>query len=388
MTNISKPDQWLIRSQRGLFTIPDDVTFLNCANMSPQLRVVTTAGLESVRSKAAPWEIASNDWFSGPERLRELAAMVFGTDTESIALIPSVSYGIAIAAANIRIESGQSIVLLDEQFPSNVYAWQEIARQRNAQIRTVKRGPDGTWTHAVLAAIDDTTAVIAVPNCHWTDGSLIDLAAVGEKARSVGAAYVIDASQSLGVYPLDIAKVQPDFLVSVGYKWLLGPYSLGYLYVSPRWQDNGRPIENSWLSRNGSEDFAGLVNYQNEYRPGARRFDMGEFPNFVLVPMAIAALSQIIEWGVEDIGRSLSVLTDMIALKAAEIGCSTLAAKDRVGHMIGIRLPNGVPTGLHKMLLKHRVYVSIRGDAIRISPYLYNDGYDIGRLFNVLGELV
>ena len=386
VTGTSKHTRRAIPLQLDLFEIPDGLTFLNCANMSPQLRSVTAAGLESVKSKVSPWKITPSDWFSGAETLRGLAAKVLGADAESMALVPSASYGIAVAAANVEVGRGQSIVLLSEQFPSNVYAWREVARQRGARLRTVQREPDGTWTQAVLKAIDDDTAVVATPNCHWTDGSLIDLGAVGEKARAVGASLVVDASQSLGAYPLDVEKVQPDFLVSVGYKWLLGPYSLGYLYVAPRRREGGRPLENSWFSREGSEDFAGLVNYRDEYRAGARRFDMGEAPNFVLAPMAIAALRQILHWGVGNIQQTLSVLTDMIAREAARMGCASLPPEGRVGHMMGIRLPKGISEGLVRRLSDARIYVSIRGDAIRVAPHLYNDESDIERLFAVLRE--
>lgn len=374
--------------QRHLFEIPDDVTYLNCANLSPQLRSVSAAGVSAVGSKTWPWKIIPSDWFSGPETLRGLAAKVVGVDADSIALVSSVSYGIAIAAANVPVARGQSIVLLHEEYPSNYYAWKELARRCGAGIRIVERGTDGTWTQAILDAIDETTAVVSVPNCHWTDGSLIDLEKVGEKTRSVGASLVIDASQSLGARPLNIGKIQPDFMVSVGYKWLLGPYSLGYLYAAPKWQEAGKPIENSWLSRAGSEDFARLVEYRNEYRPGARRFDMGECPSFILVPMAIAALRQILEWKVESIQRTLAVLTEKIAGEATKLGCGILPASDRVGHMIGVRLPNGIPAGLGKRLAEAGIFVSIRGDAVRIAPYLYNDESDIERFFAVLRNLI
>jgi len=377
-----------IGSQRDLFEIPDGVTFLNCANMSPQLRSVTSSGIEAVKSKESPWLISPPDWFSAPERLRELAAKLIGVDAEAVALVPSVSYGIAIAAANVKVERGQYIVLLNEQFPSNVYAWKVLAAQQNANIRTVQREPGGTWTDAVLAAIQNDTAVVTVPNCHWTDGSLIDLVQVGAKARSVGAALVVDASQSLGAYPIDIMKVQPDFLVSVGYKWLMGPYGLGYLYVAPVWREQGLPIENSWLSRAGSEDFARLVDYQDEYRSGARRFDMGEFPQFVLVPMAIEALRQILNWGVENIQNSLAILTKEIEQRVLKIGGSALPAGKRAAHMIGIRLPNGLPDQLSKRLASENIFVSIRGDSIRVAPHLYNDKADIDRLFEVLDEIL
>jgi selenocysteine lyase/cysteine desulfurase len=377
-----------IPSQRHLFEIPDEITYLNCANMSPQLRSVSASGLNSVAAKSTPWKITSGDWFSGSETLRGLAAKVIGTNPDSIALIPAVSYGIAIAAANVKIARGQSIILLHEEYPSNYYAWRELARQRDANIRIVKRGSDGIWTQSIIDAIDDKAAVVSVPNCHWTDGSLIDLEKVGEKARSVGAALVVDASQSLGAYPLEIEKVRPDFLVSVGYKWLLGPYALGYLYAAPRWQENGRPIEYSWLSRAESENFSRLVEYRDEFRAGARRFDMGEFPNFVLVPMAIAALQQILEWKVENIRQTLSGLTGLIASEAAKLGCLFPTASERVHHLIGVRPPNGIPDGLGERLAAEKVFVSIRGDAIRIAPHLYNDESDIEKLFALLRKLI
>ena len=376
----------LIPSQRDLFEIPNGVTYLNCATLSPQLRSVTAAGLDSVRAKASPWGITPPDWFSGTETLRGLAARVLEADAESMALVPSVSYGIAIAAANVRVERGQSIVLLHEQFPSNVYAWRDLARRREATVRTVQREAGQSWTQALLETIDAKTAVVAVPQCHWTDGSLVNLAVVGEKARSVGAAFVVDASQSVGAYPLDLSTVQPDFLVTVGYKWLLGPYSVGYLYVSPHWRANGTPIEHSWLARKGSDDFASLVLYQDEFRSGARRFDYGECSNFVLVPMAIAALRQVLTWGVMNIQHSLSVLTAMIAREAAALGC--VVPSERVGHMIGVRFSGGLPDQLGRKLADERIYVSIRGNAIRIAPHLYNGEADVERLFRALRTLV
>lgn len=373
---------------RALFDIPEGVTYLNCAFMSPQLRSVAAAGRDAVRSEAAPWTIAPADWFSTSDRVRALAALVMGVDAGGIALVPSASYGIAVAAANVPVRHGQSIVVLDEQFPSNVYAWRELAKARDARIRTVRRDPGGTWTEALLDAIDEDTAVVAVPNCHWTDGSLVDLVRVGSAAHGVGAALVVDASQSMGALPLDMDAVRPDFLVSVGYKWLMGPYSVAYLYAAPKWRDAGVPLEYSWLTRAGSEDFAGLVDYTDEFRDGARRFDMGEFPLFVLAPMAIAGLEQVLEWGVENIQASLARLTRLVEEGVAGLACTALPAEDRVGHMIGIRFPGGLPPGIGQALSDARVYVGVRGDALRIAPHLYNDAADVGRLFDVLGDLV
>ncbi len=377
-----------ISSQRHLFDIPDGVTFLNAAYMSPQLRSVTRAGLEAVARKATPWEVSPRDFFTNVERLRALAGQIMGTDAEALALVPSASYGIAIAAANLPVSRGQNVVVLHEQFPSHVYAWREVAQTSGAEIRTVRRQVNSGWTEAVLDAIGDDTAVVAVPHCHWTDGSLIDLVRVGERARQVGAALVVDATQSLGAHPLDVATVQPDFLVAAGYKWLLGPYSLGYLYAAPQWREQGVPLEYGWVHKAGSENFARLVDYADDYRPGARRFDVGENSNFVLVPMAIAALSQIVEWGVDNIARSLRALTNEISAHASAIGATTLPSDQRASHLIGLRLPGGVPAGIGERLAAQQIYVSIRGDSVRVGPHLYNTSADVERLFNALKALV
>ena len=162
-----------------------------------------------------------------------------------------------------------------------------------------------------MGEIDGGTAVVAVPNCHWTDGSLVDLVRVGERVREVGAALVVDGIQSLGAMPFDVSEVRPDFLVAASYKWLLGPYGVGFMYVDEKHR-GGRPIEHNWINRHRSEDFAQLVDYQDAFQPGARRYDVGERSNFVLLPMAAEALRQLLDWGVENVSETIGTLTDLI----------------------------------------------------------------------------
>ena len=371
-------------SQRALFEIPADVTYLNCASMSPQLRTVTAAGIDAVRSKASPWTLRASDWFVHAEPLRALFGRVLGTGPECVALVPSVSYGLAVAAANVPVRAGQSIVVLEREFPSGTYTWRDLARRTGARIVTVVREPGESWTDAVLAALDDRVAVVAVPVCHWTDGTLIDLERLAPAVRAAGAALVIDASQAAGAHPIDVERIQPDFLCAVGYKWLLGPYSLGYLYAAPKWHDRGVAIEQTWMSRLGAEDFTSLVDYVEELRPGARRFDMGEFSQFTLLPMSVAALTQVVEWGVPNIAAGIRVLTSRIASEARALGCEVSADADRVGHIVGVRLPHGLPSDLTDRLAEARVYVSVRGDSIRVAPHLYNDERDVERFMLVL----
>lgn len=372
-----------MESQRHLFDLPDEVTYLNAAYLGPRLRRVGEAGSEALSRTGRPWEIAPADFFADAEVARRRFAELVGGDADGVAIIPSVSYGIATAARNLSLSRGQKVVVLAEQFPSNVYEWRDAAARAGAEVVTVPRPPDHDWTAAVLDRIDDDTAIVAVPNCHWTDGTVVDLVRVGETVRAAGASFVIDATQSLGARPLDVKAVQPDWLVVTGYKWMLGPFSLGYCWVAPHMRD-GEGLERNWITREGAEDFTGLVEYTDGFAPGARRYDMGERSNFHVLPMGIAAIDQLLAWGVPEVEDYIGGLTDAIAGGATSLGWDVAPASSRSRHMLGLRRPDGIPEKLTDMLKEAGVYVSVRGSSIRVSPHVYNDPGDVARLLEVL----
>lgn len=374
----------ILPDQRALFDIPDDVAYLNCAYMSPLAKAVTAAGEGGMRRKAAPWTVTPQDFFTDSETVRALFARLVGAAPDDIALVPSASYGIAVAAQALPLQPGESVLTLAEQFPSNVYPWMEKARAANAAHLEVPRPADDDWTAAVLARIDARTRIVALPHCHWTDGGLLDLAAIRAACSHAGAALVIDATQSLGALPFDVAAIDPDFLVAGGYKWLMGPYSFGYMYVAPRWQQ-AMPIEQNWIARKDSENFAGLVDYKSDYQPGARRFDVGERSNFALTPAAIAALEMILGWGVANVQATLARRNAALAARARdEFGLGSAPDARRAGHFLGLRFAGAVPADLPAQLAAEQVFVSVRGRAMRVTPHLYNTDADIDRLFRVL----
>jgi selenocysteine lyase/cysteine desulfurase len=374
-------------SQRDLFEMPDDIAYLNCAYMSPQLRRAREIGEWAVSRKSRPWEITPDDFFEDVEVLRALFARLVGGDADGVAIVPSVSYGISVAAANVPVREGEKVLILEDQFPSNVYPWRELASRNGAKLVTVRRPEDSDWTRVLVEEIDGDTAVVAAPNCHWTDGSLVDLARVGERVREVGAALVVDGIQSLGALRFDVSEVRPDFLVAASYKWMLGPYGVGFMYVDEKHRE-GRPIEHNWINRHKSEDFAQLVDYQDAFQPGARRYDVGERSNFVLLPMAAEALRQILDWELENVSETIGKLTDLVERKAEERGLTAIPKEKRARHMTGLMLGPGAPADLATRLMRHDVFVSVRGPSVRVSPHLYNTEEDIDRFFEVLERVV
>jgi selenocysteine lyase/cysteine desulfurase len=370
-------------AQRELFAVPPEIAYFNTASLAPQLHAVRAAGAAALRRRGRPWTITSDDWFSDVERLRALFGGLVGADADGIALVPATSYGFAVAARNLPLRPADRVLVLANEYPSGIYTWRAATRAAGAQIVTVHRETGQTWTDAILAVLDERVAVASVPNVHWTDGGLIDLAAVAARSREIGARLVVDGSQSIGAMPLDVAALQPDFVVTVGYKWLLGPFGLGFLYVAPEHR-RGEPLEQNWISREGSEDFTGLVDYRDSYQPGARRFDVGGRTAFELVPMAIAAQQQLHAWTVARIGDTLGPLTRTIAEQLAGLGLDPLPAHQRGPHLLGVRLPAALRARVLPALAAVNCFAAVRGDVLRIAPHLHITGSDVERLIDGL----
>jgi selenocysteine lyase/cysteine desulfurase len=257
-------------TQRPLFDIPPGIAYFNAAYNGPQLNAARQALIAGAGRKSRPWERTPADFFAEAERVRALASALFGGEADGWAISPAASYGLSTAARAIEpsLRPDDAIVLLDEEFPSSVLAWRRTAAETGARIITVPEPQGGDWTAATLAAIGPGVKAVSLSTCRWTDGARLDLEAVGEACRAVGAALVVDATQSLGAMPLNLAAVRPDFLIAAGYKWLLGPYGFGLTYVAPAWRE-ARPLEETWLSRTRAEDFAHLVDYSDAYMAGA-----------------------------------------------------------------------------------------------------------------------
>lgn len=373
----------MLTDQRHLFELPAGGAYFNAAYMGPFLKSATEAGAAALAMRARPWTTGAEDFFTTSERLRETAGRLFGASGESMALVPSASYGLATAAKNLLLGKGQEILILDGQFPSNVFIWRRLAAERKATLRVVSRPPGESWTEAVLGAIRKRTAIAALPHVHWVDGGRLDLEAIGERARKKGAALVLDLTQSLGALPFDAAAVDPDFAVAAGYKWLLGPYTTGFLYAAERhWA--GAPLEENWIVRKGAEDFAGLTNYSDGYADGARRYDMGERSNFQLLPIAEAALDQILDWTPEAVAETLGAMNERLAARLNEIGLETEGAPDRAGHYLTAGLPDNAPEDLLARLKAEGVFISQRGPRLRITGHLNIDEGDQDRLVNAL----
>lgn len=375
-----------MENQKHLFELPEDITYLNGSYMSPQLRSVTKIGTENLVKKANPTLILEADFFSEKQRLKERFAQLIETDDrQTIAIIPSVSYGIATAMHNIPFEKGDEILVLEAQFPSNYYAWKQLETTRGVIVKTIVAPPIGPdrgriWNESILEAINEHTKCLALPQVHWADGTLFDLKRFGERAREIGAYLIVDATQSVGAMPFSVKDIQPDAVICAGYKWLLGPYSLGVAYYGERFH-HGTPIEDNWMNHQNSENFSNLVNYNVQFKEKASRYDVGESSNFILTPMLSEAIRQLIDWTPEAIQAYCRTISEESIQKLQKAGYFIEESEYRAKHLFGIYLPKdkSIDT-LKEKLLAAKIFVSYRGKAIRISANVYNTKEDLEKL--------
>jgi selenocysteine lyase/cysteine desulfurase len=379
----------MLTCQRDLVHLPEGLHYLNCAYLGPLLKSVEEAGLAAVQRRRDPTSITPASFFTDADRARALFGRLVGCPAERVAIVPSVSYATAVVAKNLELRAGQNVVVARAQFPSNVYAWRRLCADAGAELRAVDppaaaQGRGEGWNARLLEAIDGDTALVALGNVHWADGTRFDLERIGRRAREVGALLVVDGTQSVGAMPFDVQAVQPDVLVCAGYKWLLGPYALGLAYFGERC-DGWRPLEETWLGRQGSEDFTRLVDYADDYQPGSARLDMGERSSFALMPMLLAALEQILAWGPANVQAYCRELTSGLIAGARALGCTVEDEPWRGAHLFGIRAPAGADASqLQQALADRRVAVSLRGDAVRVAPNVYNTPDDVAALADAL----
>ena len=380
----------MLDCQRHLFEVPRDIAYLNNASYTPLPLAVRQAGEAGVATKSAPWTMDQHAILAQADAVRAAAGRVVGAGPDDIAIVPSVAYGIATTAANLPVSVATRILLMAGEFPSQSLAWALQAERHGAMLDIVPRPADGNWTQALLARATQAglppVGIAALTPLDWSDGTLIDLARLAPALRDQGAAIVVDATQAAGVLPLDVRLLGADYLVFPTYKWLLGPYTLAFLYVAPHRQ-GGTPLEQHGANRaNGQRPFSGTL---GALASTARRFDMGERLNPVSLPMALAGMSLLERWGRERIADRLRGLTDRAAEIAESHGMWPVLRGLRSPHILGLRPPAGHSVGdLVQALAAHGVFVAERGDVMRIGAHVFNDEADLERFGAALAKVL
>lgn len=379
----------MLTCQKHLFSLDPDVSYLNNAYRGPILKASEEAALKDLYQMRNPFNQQPEDFFTNVELVKALFSKMIGSVADQIAMIPSTSYGFAVALSNWKPGKGKKAITVKDEFPSGYFSLKRWAEENEAQLVLVDGDRDAeslgkSWNERLLAEIDSNTGVVLVSSVHWMNGVKFDLEAIGRRCQEVGACFIVDGTQSVGAMPIDVKLSRIDALICASYKWLLGPYSLGLSYFGEKF-NNGKPLEESWMNRTNSHIFSELTNYQEEFQPGASRFNVGETSYFVLLPMLAKSLDQLSKWtaqGIQDYAQSLKrELLDFQQERDLSLEMGGFTSN----HLFGLPLKSGTdPKEIKEKLEAAQVYVSVRGQSLRISLNVFNQLRDVERLKEAL----
>jgi selenocysteine lyase/cysteine desulfurase len=380
-----------LKNQKHLFQLPSEIHYLNGAYMSPLLKSVEEAGIAALIQKRNPTQISPADFFSLAEVAKSNFGKLVNCPSTQVAIIPAASYGMATAIQNLPKDHGGHVLVVSDEFPSGYYTIEKWCREKGKNLKVIEvpkalenRGEN--WNSKILSHINEDTCAVVMSSIHWTDGTIFQLKEIGEKCKANQVLFIVDGTQSVGAMPIDVIDFQIDALVCAGYKWLMGPYSIGMAYFSESFND-GLPLEESWMNRSNAQNFSALTDYVSDYSPGAGRYNVGEFSNFTLLPMLNEAIVQILNWQPANIQSYCKKLSEPLVEFLEGNGYWLEKEEYRAKHLFGILLPGKVNQDhLLQRLREQKIFVSVRGKAIRISLHLYNSEEDIEALIKVLRE--
>lgn len=381
----------MLASQRALFDMPREICFLNAASWSPLPLATQEAGRAAVGRKGQPWKLDQSFAQAQYERARQAAARLIKASADDVALISSVGYGVATAGKVLKVPKGTRVLLLADDHSSPVLEWMTRAPAEGFAVEVVERPEDGDWTEAVVQAITRPgaapLALASISSVHWSDGGLVDLDRVAPALRAQGAALLVDATHGAGIMDIDVAKLDPDFLVFPTYKWVLGPYGRAFLYVARRHQ-NGTPLEQTSYGRRAVAAERAPYMRDTSYVDGARRFDMGERDHFISLEMAAIGMELVAGWGSGPILARLGMLTQRLAEGLRNSGALVPDTRVRAPHLLSLGFPKGMQEDMIPRLAAENVYVASRLGRMRISPHVYNDEEDVDRFLSAFRRVM
>lgn len=372
------------RDYKSLFSLREDGHYLNCAAKAPLLRSAEAAGHEAIISRRDPSGVVAEDYYKYPDRIRELYSKLLDVSPSRLALGSSVSYGIANIMNNVVPRSQETYaVITGQEFPSDYLSLHSWAKQHGQDIKVVDENHGHeTISEAVVDQISEATSLVLMSPLHWMNGTLYDLKMIGDRCRATDTILIVDGTQAVGTMPIDVHGCHIDAMLCATYKWLMGPYGMTISYMSPRF-DNGQPIEESWMNRVNHRKFAELTDYSLEYLPGAARYSTGQTSHFILGPMMIKSLEQVLDWGTERIQTHCAALKSLLQ---AELGDHIMLPPEPTAeHLYGVAFAEHVNLErLSTEIQRRHISVSQRGSYVRISPHLYNTPDDIMALVDAV----
>ncbi len=351
--------------------------YLNNAATAPMSTRVVEAMTSHLKDRSVGRiETYERDIVKFEECRRSVQALVKAESPGRIALTANTSDGINVIAAGLRWKPGNRILLHEAEFPANVWPYLNL-RKHGVELDIIPATLGHPTPQLVADMITPATRLVAMSAVQFLTGYRADLAAIGDLCRSKNIVFVVDGIQAAGATVIDVQRMKIDAFASGCQKWQLGPQGTGWLYVTEELQAKIEPAYVGWLS---VEDPWQFTDYGQPLASSARRFEGGT-KNVIGLWGMQAALSILLEFGIEKIESHLLALTQMLMNGLHTIdGVKILTPNvqtQRAG-IITIELPDSIDAkSVYKKLMLQDITLSLREGKLRFSPHFYNSATEI-----------
>ena len=367
----------------------EDATYLNLASESPMPKVSIRAVQAALEAKKNPHHKPDATFFEVPNRTRASIAKLIGGKPEEVALTSGASAGVAAVAYALTWKPGDEVITAKGEFPLQLATWKPMEEREGLKLKIVSPRERFITADDLIAAMTPRTRLVSVSMVRYDDGSLLDAARVADACHKQGALLLLDASQSCGALPMDVKQLGADFIVSAGYKWLLGPFGTGFFWAKSEHLAMVRPGPFYWMALMGSHNFDAMNFEDPKPGPSAKRWDAPEsasYFNFNLVAMD-ASVDFVLRMGPELVSAHNRKLIELMFARLPKdrfVPASPLDPAQRGPYgCFAARSPEKTAE-YYQRLRKENVIVSLREGNIRVSPHLYNTERDIDRLISVV----
>jgi selenocysteine lyase/cysteine desulfurase len=378
-----------ITQYRSEFADFEGVTYLNAALQGPLPLSAARQAQAALEWKTHPYRLTDAVYFDLPNRIRDKVARLIGASADEIAVTTGASAGLAAVAAGIDWRPGDEVLVGRGEFPAHFSTWLQYERAGKLRVRVVE--PRGRFISAddYIDSIGPQTRLVSASFVRFDNGARLDTTRLARACETVGAALLLDITQAAGTMAMNVRELGASMAVSSGYKWLLGPYGVGFFWIAREWIDRLPLGAVYFMALEGAHDFDALPTSNPRPMPGARRWDSAETANFINLAAFDCSLDLVLRIGTDAIERSIDALVAEIIDGLPRTGCvlASPAERERRGPYVCIAAPDPKGTrALYEKLRAREISVSLREGALRIAPHIYNTPEDIARLVEALSD--
>jgi selenocysteine lyase/cysteine desulfurase len=374
---------------RSAFAGFEGVAYLNAALQGPMPLAAVQRAIEALEWKKHPYRVPDGLYFDLPDRIREKVARLVGGKPEEVAVTTGTSGGLSAVAAGIDWKPGDEVLVGRGEFPAHFSTWLRYEQAGKLRVRIVE--PQGRFICAddYIAALGPQTRVISASLVRFDNGARLEAARLARACEKFGTALVLDLAQCAGAMKIDLRALGASMATSSGYKWLLGPYGTGFFWVASEWTERLPLGAINFMALEGAREFHSMPRRDLRPMPGARRWDSAEPASFTNLAAFDAALDFVLQTGVDAIERHNDALVAQILEGLPRTNCSLAspAERERRGPYICVAARSPQETAsLYEKLRAAQVSVSLRENALRVAPHIYNTPEDVSRLLKILSE--